>query len=137
MLRMNSALVDTSYWIALFDARDKHHAMALARAEYLDWTSIIPWPIMYETLGTRFIRRPEWVDRLDRQLKSSNIHFVDDSDYRDEVYSLVVDYSTRLRRGISMIDMLCRLLIADPAVRINYLLTTNLKDFAELCTRVV
>jgi hypothetical protein len=34
-----------------------------------------------------------------------------------------------------MVDILCRLLIADPNVRIDYLLTTNPGDFADLCRK--
>ena len=33
-----------------------------------------------------------------------------------------------------MVYMLCRLLIADPTVRIDYLLTLNAADFRDVCT---
>jgi len=98
-------------------------------------TLVVPWPILYETLRTRFVRRRDWVARLDQRLKRSNVEFVDDRDYCDEAYALAVEHAMRLARPISMADILCRLLIADPAVRIDYLLTTNPADFHDVCTQ--
>jgi hypothetical protein len=129
-----TAIADTGYWIALFDPRDGQHSQVVPTAEILEMlTLVVPWPLMYETLRTRFVRRPDWVARLDQRLRRPNVSFLDDREYRDEAYSLTVDYSTRLRRPISMVDMLCRLVIADPRVRVNYLLTTNAADFVDVC----
>jgi hypothetical protein len=88
---------------------------------------------LYETLRTRFVRRPDWVAHLDVLLKKPNVLFLDDTDYCEEAYSLAVDYSTRLGRPISMIDILCRLLIEDSNVRIDYMATTNPRDFQDVC----
>lgn len=71
---------------------------------------------------------------LDERLKRPNVSFIDDRDYCEEAYSLSVEYSTRLGRPISMVDMVCRLLIADPNVRIDYLLTINAADFHDVCS---
>jgi predicted nucleic acid-binding protein len=132
----DTALVDISFWIALFDPSDEKHADANRNGDLIElFTVVIPWPIVYETLYTRFVRRPDWVVRLDERLKKPNTVFIDDRDYREEAYSLAVEHSTRLRRPISMVDMLCRLLIADPQIRIDYLLTFNPKDFHDLCRR--
>ena len=132
----DTALVDTGFWIALFDPREAQHQVAGDNEDLLELaTLIVPWPTLYETLRTRFVRRPDWVVRLDQRLKKPNVEFIDDREYRDEAYSLVVEYSTRLRRNISMVDMLCRLLIADANIRIDYLLTTNPADFSDVCRR--
>lgn len=132
----DTALVDTGFWIALFDPRDEHHESAGEREDLLELvTLIVPWPILYETLRTRFVRRPEWVLRLDQLLKKPNVEFVDDQDYREEAYSRIVGHSRRSRRGLSMVDMLCRQLIADPNIHINYLLTTNPEDFVDVCIK--
>lgn len=129
-----TVLADTGYWIALFDPREADHAKTAGTEELLEMlTLVVPWPLLYETLRTRFVRRRDWVARLDGRLKRPNVEFVDDRDYREEAYSLTVEYSTRLRRPISMVDMLCRLLIADPNVRIEYLLTTNAADYQDVC----
>ncbi len=125
-------LVDTGFWIALFDPQQAEHENARAKADYVELaTLIVPWPTLYETLRTRFVRRPDWVTRFDERLKKPSVKFIDDGDYRQEAYSLVIESSRR--RPISMVDMLCRLLIDDPNVRIDYLLTTNPRDFADVC----
>ena len=128
-------LADTGFWIALLDEKDQHYQSAGERAPWIDVaTLVMPWPVLYETLRTRLVRRPARVLRLDEQLKKPNVQFIDDGKYRDEAYSRAIDFSVRLRRPISLVDMVCRLLIADPAVRIDYLLTTNPRDFTDVCS---
>ena len=132
----NTVPVDTGYWIALFDPREAAHQTAVGTEGVIErFTLIVPWPILYETLRTRFVRRRDWVARLDERLKKANVAFIDDRAYCEEAYALAVEYSTRLRRPISMVDMLCRLLIADPNIRVDYLLTINAADFHDICRR--
>lgn len=129
-----SALVDTGFWIALFDRRDERHAEAGSKAVLLEDVKLLfPWPVVYETLRTRFVRRPDWVARLDDMLKQPGTELIDDRDYREEAYSLLLDYSLVSKRPISMVDVLCRLLIADPNIKLDYLFTTNPADFADVC----
>jgi predicted nucleic acid-binding protein len=129
-----TVLVDTGFWIALFDPREEHHRTAVDHAELIeDLHVVMPWPTLYETLRTRFVRHPEWVASLHARLTKPTVSFIDDRDYCDDAYSLTVDYSTRQKRDISMVDMVCRLLIDDPNVRINYLFTVNPKDFYDVC----
>src|SRR5258708_16573223 len=108
-------LVDTGSWIALFDPREQHH-LSVARCAHLmeSLDLVFPWPVAYEILRTRFVRRPSWVARLDKRLKHSNVLFIDDAAYCQAAYAQTVDYATRRKRDISMVDMLCRLLIEDP-----------------------
>lgn len=129
-----SVLADTGYWIALFDPREAEHKTVVDTSDLVELlTLVVPWPLLYETLRTRFVRRRDWVARLEERLRRANVSFIEDSDYRDEAYFLTVEYATRLRRPISMVDMMCRLLIADPSVRIDYLLTINPGDFQDVC----
>ena len=131
---MSRTVLDTSYWIALFDPRDAAHQAVLGTEDKIELlTLVVPWPLLYETLRTRFVRRREWVARLDERLRKPNVSFIDDRKYCDEAYSLSVEYSTRIGRPLSMVDMLCRLLIDDPEVRIDFLLTTNPTDFRDVC----
>ena len=130
-----TVLVDTGFWIAIFDPRAVGHDKANDIADLIDsMRLVIPWPIAYETLRTRFVRRPEWVASLNERLKRASVTFIDDSIYREEAYELTVEYSTRMKRDISMVDMLCRLLIEDVEVRIDCLFTLNPKDFYDVCT---
>jgi predicted nucleic acid-binding protein len=132
----DAILVDTGSWIALFDAREEHHRAVAECADLIEGLDlVVPWPILYETLRTRFVRRPDWVASLDERLRRSTVSFIDDREYCDDAYSLTIEYATRLKRDISMVDMLCRLLIEDPNIRVNYLLTINPKDFHDVCAR--
>jgi predicted nucleic acid-binding protein len=129
-----TVLVDTGFWIALFDPRSEGHDKANDIAELIDsMRLVIPWPIAYEILRTRFVRRPAWVASLNERLRRPSVTFVDDRIYREEAYELTTDYSMRMRRDISMVDMLCRLLIGDVNVRIDYLFTLNPEDFYDVC----
>lgn len=58
-------LVDSGFFFALFNPRDRYHADACEKQDWLEILSIvIPWPILYETINTRFVRRPETVARI-------------------------------------------------------------------------
>ena len=129
-----TVLADTGFWIALFDPREADHSSVVEKAELVELlTLVVPWPLLYETLRTRFVRRRDWVARLDERLKRPSVFFVDDGEFRDKAYELTIDYALRLKRPISMVDMLCRLMIEDPNTRIDYLLTTNLADYHDVC----
>ncbi len=128
-------LVDTGAWLALFDRHDEHHQTILDVADLIDEAHlIVPWPLLYETPRTRLVRRREWVSRLDERLRRPSVTFVDDAEYRATAYALTVEIATRRGRDLSMIDTLCRLLIEDVNVRVGNLLTTNRKDFLDVCT---
>jgi predicted nucleic acid-binding protein len=129
-------LVDTAFWIAWLDPRDQHHHEALAKENWLtDAQIMVPWPIVYETVRTRLVRRPEKLLQLDRVLKRPQVNLVDDSDFRADAYDLTVEYAAHRKRSISMVDMLCRLLIEDVNTRIDAMLTTNPEDFRDVCQR--
>ena len=54
-------VVDSCFWIALYDERDKHHVWAN------DWWNkwqevnkfLVPYPTMYEFINTRLMRQPK------------------------------------------------------------------------------
>jgi predicted nucleic acid-binding protein len=102
----NTLLVDTGFWIALFDPRDRErHELASEMSDVIERANLlIPWPIQYETLRTRFVKRVDWVARFDTILKRPQVEFLDDSTIREEAYRQTIDYSKQ-HRPISMIDM--------------------------------
>lgn len=129
-------LVDTGAWLALFDPRAEHHRAIVAVADLIDLAHLVmPWPVAYETLRTRLVRRPAWVAAFDQRLKRPSVTFIDDADYREDAYALTIGSATSGHRDLSMVDMLCRLLIEDPNVDIKYFLTVNRKDFYDVCAR--
>jgi len=127
-------LVDTGAWIALFDESSADHKAIAKYAEIIETHPLlVPWPVTYETLRTRFVRRPAWVAAFNSLVHRPGVTLIDDERYRDDVYALTVDAATRHKRGISMVDMLCRLIIEDANVKLDCVITTNRKDFADVC----
>ena len=62
-----SVLVDSGFFFALYNQRDSNHAEAIEKAEWLsDLAVVIPWPILYETVNTRFARRPNLRESVGR-----------------------------------------------------------------------
>jgi hypothetical protein len=56
---MQYALVDTGLWYTMFDRHDPYHNQATGKAEILNaFHIVLPWPTLYETLRTRFVRNP-------------------------------------------------------------------------------
>jgi len=128
-------IVDAGYWFALFDPRDGEHRKAEAKAHYIDTLRVVfPWPTLYETLGTRFVKNKPGMNRLERSLKFPNVQFVDDMPYREDALEATFREARLGRRTISLCDMLIRLIIQDTDVRIRALLTFNAKDFVDVCT---
>ncbi|MFC1834906.1 hypothetical protein ACFL2Q_09250 [Thermodesulfobacteriota bacterium] len=135
--RHKTALVDSGFWIALFDERDDHHEDAKNRSEILRHIGyILPWPTLYETLSTRLVRRPDLVRQFDDLfLKRPNAVFLDDSPYRDSALEKTVSDEMMRKRSLSLVDNVLREIIADKNVRVNCLFTFNVGDFADVCKR--
>jgi hypothetical protein len=129
-----TVVVDSGYWMALFDARDEYHPQAQAKAHYIESLSVaFPWPILYETLGTRFVKNRLGMANFERILKRQNIHFSDDHIYRNAALENTLQESQRGTRSISLCDMMIRILLQDNGFRIDSLLTFNPKDFSDIC----
>jgi hypothetical protein len=96
---------------------------------------VIPWPIAYETLRTRFVRNRQGLERFEQRLKSPKIKLVDDAPYREDALALSIESSLRGHRPLSMVDCVIRILLDDANVKIRYLATYNAADFADVCAR--
>ena len=128
-------LVDTGFFIALYDARDQHHDSALSKEEWLEMLPVIlPWPVLYETINTRFSRRRDVMMRLDAIVTHRHTELLDDSRYRDESYRAVIE-STRRGPRLSLVDAVLQAIIEDTNVDVSAMLTFNPKDFNEICAR--
>jgi len=131
-----TVVVDAGYWLALFDARDQYHPQAQTKVHYIESLMIaFPWPILYETIGTRFVKNRLGMTSFERILKRQNIHFIDDHVYRHSALANTLQESQQGARSISLCDMLIRMLLQDEGLRIDSLLTFNVKDFADVCRR--
>ena len=135
---MRSVLVDTGVWLAIFDPRDRVRdresvdALAL-RLEKM--SVVVPWPITYETLRTRFVRNRLALEGFERQLKSPLTEFLGDDPYREKALAHALESSLRRRRPLSLVDCMIRILLDQPTPRIRYLATYNVADFIDICTK--
>ncbi len=135
---MQRVIADTGVWYALCDARDPMADRAIAddiadRLEHL--RVVVPWPTLYETLRTRFVKKAIALSRFERLLKAPNVEIVDDLAYREDALALAFESSLRGSRPLSMVDCLIRLLIDDVEIRVAYLATFNQRDFVDVCRR--
>lgn len=131
---MESIIVDTGFWYAVFDSRDSHHTAATSKADVLDICSVVvPWPTLYEVLRTKMVRNSLALQGFERSMKKPNIVFIDDSSYRESALELSLESSLRRHRPLSLIDCLIRIMLEDTNVRIDYLATFNAPDFSDLC----
>ncbi|MBI5590754.1 MAG: hypothetical protein HY881_09750 [Deltaproteobacteria bacterium] len=133
---MEYALADTGVWYGIFDSRDSRYNEAQSKVEFFDlFTIVIPWPTVYETLRTRFVRNRTGLQLFEIFLKTHHIVYIDDDIYKNEALDLSIESSLRKRRPLSMVDCLLRLIIDDPNVKIDYLLTFNQPDFIDACRK--
>ena len=84
-------LVDSGFFIALFNERDQHHASARRLEEWLDFVPIVlPWPILYETVNTRLARRPQNLAKFGAIVRLPETLLLDDTPYRVGSFAAVL-----------------------------------------------
>ena len=127
-------LLDTGYWIALCDAREGFHGEAADKFERFEGLGVIlPWPCMYETCKTRFVRNGRAMRLFAQIVRGSRIQKVDDHRYRENAYDLTME--TFAKRPTSLVDMVIRLMLDNVVLRVDGLLTTNPGDFNDVCRK--
>lgn len=126
-------VADTGFWIAAFDPNDQYHAKSAALLERLtNEVIIMPWPIIYEVLRTKTVKRPHMMEAFSRVLSYRKKVLVDDSKYRSDCLDRAFD-TARSNRPISLVDMIIRDVLMDKSYRITRLLTLNVPDFVDVC----
>ena len=131
---MNVLLLDTGVLFAMFDEQDSYHDDAISLSDVFDVASlIIPWPIMYETLRTKFVRKTHCLQEFEQFLIKYRPVKLCDSEYRETALSECLEQSIRKNRPLSLADCLVREVIVDNTVQIDALGTFNVKDFHDVC----
>ncbi|MBM4289137.1 MAG: hypothetical protein FJ135_13530 [Deltaproteobacteria bacterium] len=126
-------LLDSGFWFALYDSRDQYHEEAQILADLLDFHNlVIPWPSLYETLNTRFVRRRIWLDRFTDYLTRGNTVILADEPFRQNALDSLLGKNFACR-SYSLVDAVLRLVIQDPGVRIDAIITFYPADFHEIC----
>ena len=126
MTTPSKVLVDSGFFFALFNPRDRYHADAVEKREWLEILSpVIPWPILYETINTRFAR-------LESILRGPHIELLNDSPYRLDAYEHALTRAKTRRNAMSLVDSVLCAILDDTNVRIDAMLTFNLRDFENI-----
>lgn len=126
-------IVDTGFWIGLYDERDAHHGSAV---EYWETYSqgnifIVPYPSLYELIKTRLMRRKNSLDLFRRiMLDKSQVCLVSDEKYKDSALEITLNEK---KRDISLVDCTIRMMLEDDTILKNGMLTTNREDFEDVC----
>jgi len=129
---MNS-LIDTGFWFALYDNRDQYHKKAIDIAEYLEFYNLlIPWPSLYETLNTRFVRRPEWLHNFKKHLNKYQTVKIPDEAYREKSLNNIL-ITKQHQKSFSLVDMVIREMLEDRNLKIDVMITFNPNDFIDVC----
>ena len=125
-------LVDSGYFFALCTEGDTDHASAKSVQGLLDSLPVVlPWPVLYETMNTRFVKRLGVLAGFDALVGRPNTLLLDDSTYRERSYRTVV--GTHGGRPFSLVDAVLRAVIEDPNVAISAMLTFDPGDFHDVC----
>lgn len=129
-------LVDSSFFFALFTKTDSWHQDAIEKLDiFEEFPIIIPWPILYETMNTRFVRNSETVRRFERVIRRHDATLLDDSKYRTVAYTDTLEGAGRSGPygGRSLVDSVLHAILADGNIRLSAMLTFNHRDFAHIC----
>ena len=131
---MNNILVDSCFWYALFDSSDDYHSKAQEMKDYLEFGNIIlPFPILYETLNTRFSKRERWMSIFEEYMNRKTTFLIPDAEYREQALSNTFFYSLAKKRPMALVDMSIRLMLEDINLNVTTLITFNVGDFIDIC----
>lgn len=143
---MKTICIDTCFLLGVYDSTDQYHTKALQYfRDYFESKPnaiFIPWPILYETISTRFVKNKvglaelmqDWV-KLNSQKR---LILCDDSKYREKALE---EYNKELEReynktyrDLSLTDRVIRNILRESSsLRINAFITFNERDFTDIC----
>jgi len=144
---MKGFIADTGFLIALYHPDDDYRNASKAKASFREFfeesenSLLLTWPVLYETLNTKFSKRKDVVTRIEdswRRLRSKKqLDFIDDQPFRQNSLN---EWQMELARGrnyrpLSLVDRVLRNAILIPSPKIQALLTFNRKDFEDVCNK--
>jgi hypothetical protein len=94
---------------------------------------LFPFPCFYEIIRTRFLKNKERLHNFENLLKNSNVTYIDDTNYKDSALLKVYELNKHSYIKHSLTDAVIREMISDINIRMDYLVTFNVKDFADIC----
>ncbi|MDJ0904303.1 MAG: hypothetical protein QNJ55_36530 [Xenococcus sp. MO_188.B8] len=117
----------------MYDERYSYHKNALLLFDYLDPHRIlIPWPSLYETLNTRFVRRENWLADFKAVINNKNTIHVQEKNINIMQLSQFFLQSKSYKK-YSLVNLIIREILLDVDLRIDALITFNIADFEDIC----
>ncbi len=133
---MKYVITDTCYWLGLVDSRDEHHKKSILINELIkDAYIVFPFPCFYEIIRTKFVKNKIKLEAFESFLKRSKVEYVDDTKYKDEALSKVYELNKKSYVSHSLTDAVIREMLSDVDLRLDYLVTYNVKDFLDICAK--
>jgi hypothetical protein len=137
---MARVCVDACFLIGLYDRDDQHHATALRQFDALFGEEsvrnqlVVPWPILYECMGTRYARNPQksilFNQRWTYLYEAGQLVLLDDCPFRDRQLN---GHMGGRSRALSLVDCVLRAMILDRERLFDFFLTYNTGDFVDDC----
>jgi hypothetical protein len=129
-------LTDSCFWLGLIDSGDQHHGDSVAVAGLIDnYQIVIPWPCLYETVSTHLVRRRSQLILLEKLISKPNIVLFDDSGYKEEALEEILLLNRLSGYSYSLTDGVIREILKDINIKIDYFVTFNNADFADVCAK--
>lgn len=141
-------LVDTGVFLAYYELSDRHHLQAVQlvttwwRQPPYPSRLIVAFPVLYETLNTRFVqdrrRLDLWAHDWSLWRTRGRLEYCADEPYRLDALDQCVTEAQRPPqdfRALSVVDRILRALLDDPLIHLDGLWTFNPGDFADVCQR--
>ena len=143
---MRRFCADTGFFFALYDRSERRHAAAeeffAEQVEKAGNVLVLPWPIMYESLNSRFVANIPQVAAVNRHLvslrRTNQVELLDDRRYRDRALEDCFKETGRPLRSyrvLSLVDRVIRQILTDTKVHIDGLLTYDMAGFQDVCAR--
>ena len=133
---MRYALVDTGIWIARFDTNGPHRTAAINTLKSILESPIkilMPWPILYETLRTKYVEKSDPLREFCNIVNNPNVERIDDSPYREEALNTTLRKQCRFPE-MSMVDCLLYLMMQSGEFRIVHFATFDSgRHFGQIC----
>lgn len=130
-------LADTCFWISLCDPSESDHAETVSMMEKIlsnkSNVIIVPHPVLYETLRTEMVKKPNQVLNLIKYF--SRVEKIPDTEYINEAFNLVDQQAHNKIGTSSMVDFALMLVAEDPKNNVKAILTRNARDFASFCQK--
>lgn len=133
---MKYVITDTCYWLGLVDSTDEHHEKSLIINELINNSYIVfPFPCFYEIIRTKFVKNKTKLIAFESLLKSGKVQYLDDTKYKEIALAKVYELNKKSFVSHSLTDAVIREMLSDSELKLDYLVTYNVKDFSDICAK--